>query len=139
MILVALPLVAQAQENGEERLGGGSDISSQVIVELPQGGSIPPIHYIFVDNPADEPIEVEFRAEAPPGIDIEPEWEQATIPANGKVENHFTVSVSMATAAGDYPVVVQLIRSDIAEISPAFTRNPLTPSWMMSAGPYGTS
>ena len=113
IMLMAVPVLGQAQEEGEERLGGGSDISSQVTVELPQGGSIPPIHYIFVDNPADEPIEVEFRAEAPNGITIEPEWERSSIPANGKVENHFTVTVSSATAAGEYPVVVQLIRSDI--------------------------
>ena len=124
MMLMTLPLGVQGQETGEERLGGGSDISSQVAVELPQGGSLPPIHYIFVDNPANEPIEVEFRAEAATGISIEPEWALATVPAGGKVENHFAVSVSTSIAAGDYPVVVQLVRSDIEALPGQITNIP---------------
>ncbi len=124
MVLLAVPVLAQAQEAGDERLGGGSDISSEVTVELPQGGSVPPIHYIFADNPADEPIEVEFRAEAPTGITIGPEWERSTVPANGKIENHFTVGVSTAMAAGAYPVVVQLVRSDIEALPGQITNIP---------------
>lgn len=91
---------------------------------LPQGGRLPPIHYIFADNPADTPIEVEFRGEAPIGITIEPEWETKAISANGRVDNYFAVSVTSAMANGRYPVVVQLVRSDIEEVPGQITSIP---------------
>ena len=122
VVVIAAP--ALAQEAGEERLGGGSDLHGGVTVQLPQGGRLPAIHYIFADNPAGSSIEVEFRAEASPGITIEPEWENTTIPANGIVENYFAVSVAPEMAAGSYPVVVQLVRSDIEEVPGQITNIP---------------
>lgn len=113
LALVAGTAPGWAQEEGEARLGGGSDLSATSVVPLPQGGRIPPIHYLFADNPEDEPIRVAFRADAPAGITVDPEWEERTVPAHGRVENHFGIAASQAVAAGDYRVVVQLVRSDI--------------------------
>lgn len=115
---------AQAQEETEAQLGGGSDIPLGVTIRLPQGGSIPPIHAIFADNPADEAIQVEFRADTPAGIHIEPEWDEKTIPGHDSVENHFTVEVGPGVAPGQYPVVVQLVRSDIETIPGRITNIP---------------
>lgn len=113
MMIAALSAPAWAQTDGDARLGGGSDLPPEVTIRLPQGGSIPPVHVIFADNPTDEAIDVEFRAEAPEGIVIDPEWEEETIPARGSVENPFWVQVAPGAAPGEYPVVVQLVRSDI--------------------------
>lgn len=124
VIVVAGSAHAQAQVEGEARLGGGSDIPLEVTIRLPQGGSIPPIHGIFADNPADEPIQVEFRADTPTGILIGPEWDERTIPAQGRVENHFTVEVGPGVAPGEYPVVVQLVRSDIESVPGEITNIP---------------
>jgi len=117
MLLVAVittaALPAWAQTEGEARLGGGSDIPPETTVRLPQGGSIPAVHTISADNPGTEEIRVEFRAEAAAGIMIDPEWDTETIPAEGSVVNHFAVEVAPSIAPGEYPVVIQLVRSDI--------------------------
>jgi len=112
-MLVAAAVPAGAQEGGEARLGGGSDVPSGTTVRVPQAGSLPPIHYIFVDNPEGEPLRVEFRADTPGGISVTSEWAETTVPAGGRVENRFGITVGPGVAAGDYPVVVQLVRSDI--------------------------
>jgi hypothetical protein len=112
-MLIAGTAPGWAQEEGEARLGGGSDLPDSTVVRLPQGGGIPPIHYIFADNPQDEPIRVEFRAEAPAGISIDSQWEERTVAANGRVENRFGITASRVIAVGEYRVVVQLVRSDI--------------------------
>lgn len=110
---VAVAAPAGAQQGGEARLGGGSDVPSGTTVRVPQAGRLPPIHYIFVDNPEGEPLRVEFRADAPRGISVTSEWAETTVPAGGRVENRFGITVGPGVAAGDYPVVVQLVRSDI--------------------------
>lgn len=113
IMITALSSPAWAQTGEDARLGGGSDIPPEVTIRLPQGGSIPPVHEIFADNPTDKAIEVEFRAEAPDGIIIDPEWEEVTIPAGGSVEDPFSVEVGTGLAPGQYPTVIQLVRSDI--------------------------
>ncbi|MEX1004986.1 MAG: hypothetical protein WD990_10905 [Acidimicrobiia bacterium] len=113
LLVTVFSLPVWGQETEGARLGGGSDIPPDVTLRLPQGGVLPPVHAIFADNPETEPIEVEFRAQAPAGILIEPEWNERTIPAGGGVENHFGVQVAASLAQGEYDVVVQLVRSDI--------------------------
>lgn len=113
MVITAGSAPAWAQAGSDARLGGGSDIPPEVTVRLPQGGSLPPVHVIYADNPTDEAIEVEFRAEAPMGILVEPEWDEKTVPAQGSVANPFSVRVGPGVAPGEYPVVLQLVRSDI--------------------------
>lgn len=117
MLLVAVITTAAspawAQTEGEARLGGGSDIPPEVTIRLPQGGSIPAVHGISADNPGADPIQVEFRAKAATGITIDPEWDSETIPAAGSVVNHFAVEVAPSIAPGEYPVLIQLVRSDI--------------------------
>lgn len=112
MMATAVPPVS-AQEDGEARLGGSSDVVADSTVQIPQGGEIPPLHYIFADNPTNEPIRVEFVADTPTGITVEAEWEEREVPANSGVENRFGIAVGPEVAAGEYPVVVQLVRSDI--------------------------
>ncbi len=104
---------ALSQPEDEARLGGGSDIAGDAVIVLPQGITVPPIHFVFADNPEDRPIDVEFRAEAPQGIEIRPEKTRFTIPPNSKVEARFGITVRESAAAGDYPVSVQLVRTDI--------------------------
>lgn len=121
VLLMGIPIPGSAQE-GEARLGGGSDIAADTTVRLPQGGSIPAIHVISADNPEDEPIDVEFSAVTPAGISVQPKWETATIPARGNVQNHFALEVGSNVAPGDYRVIAQLIRSDI-ETKPGHITN----------------
>lgn len=106
--LVTAPARAQ-----DASLGGGSDIRSGTVVEVAAGTVIPPLHHVFADNPDDQPIEVEFRAEAPPGVEITPAGTQFRIAPGDSVTVPFAISVDEVVAPGDHPVTVQLLRSDI--------------------------
>lgn len=105
-----VPRSAVAQEAG---LGGGSDLRAGSIVALPTGASVPPIHHVFADNPEDEAIEVEFRAEAPSGIEITPEHVRLRIPPGESVNDPFSITVADAMPPGDHEVTAQLVRTDI--------------------------
>ena len=97
----------------DETLGGGSDIRGGALIVLTSGTTIGPIHHVFADNPGTEPINVEFLAEAPPGIEITPDLDRFTIQPGTSAKNPFSIAVRSALPPGDYPVTVQLARSDI--------------------------
>lgn len=114
-LVAALTLApaAGAQGRGEATLGGGSDLRGGTVIELVQGAKVPPIHFVFADNPEDEPIEVEFKAAAPRGITILPQRGRAPLAPGEKVEVRFAISVASSTRPGNYPITVQLVRADI--------------------------
>ncbi len=105
-----VPPAAMAQEAG---LGGGSDLRAGSIVALPTGASVPAVHHVFADNPEDDAIDVEFRAEAPSGIEITPEQARLRIPPGESVKDPFSITVADAMPPGDHEVTVQLVRTDI--------------------------
>lgn len=109
-IVVVSGVPARAQDVS---LGGGSDIRDGAVLQIAQGTSIPAIHHVFADNLEDEPVEVEFRAEAPRGIEIRPERESLRIDPQTSVEDRFAISVDDTVVPGDHTVTVQLVRSDI--------------------------
>lgn len=95
------------------RLGGGSDIPAGSVLAIPRGGSIPALHHVFADNPESRSIEVEFRAEPPPGIEVIPDQTRLTIKPGTSVKDNFALRVAETTPPGDYEVTVQLVRSDV--------------------------
>jgi hypothetical protein len=109
--LLTVPAPARAQDAS---LGGGSDIPAGTVVELAAGTTIPPVHHVFADNPDDQPIAVEFHAEAPPGVQITAEATDFRIAPGESVRVPFSIGVDEVVAPGDHQVTVQLVRSDIA-------------------------
>jgi hypothetical protein len=112
-LLTCVPAVAHAAATGET-LGGGSDIPGGSVVELTSGATVGPTHHVFADNPGTEPIEVEFRADAPPGIEIIPELDRFTLQPGASTKDFFSIVLDAALPPGDHAVTVQLARSDIA-------------------------
>lgn len=108
----------------DETLGGGSDIRGGALIELTSGATVGPIHHVFADNPGTEPINVEFLAEAPSGIEITPDLDRFTIQPGTSTKDLFSIAVHPALAPGDYPVTVQLARSDITAEPGAVTNIP---------------
>ena len=96
-----------------ETLGGGSDIRGGSVVELTSGATVGPIHHVFADNPGTEPIEVQFHADAAPGIEITPELDHLTIQPGASTKDFFSIVLDPAVPPGDHTVTVQLVRSDI--------------------------
>lgn len=97
----------------EASLGGGSDIPVGSVVRVPSGATIPPIHHLFVDNPETEPIEVRFRADAPPGIEVSAEETTATVRPGERFEVPFSVHVSEGVGPDNHRVAVRLERTDL--------------------------
>ncbi len=120
----ANPLDAQVGGDGTASLGGGSDIRSGTLIPLATGTVVPAIHRVTADNPSSAPVDVEFRADAPPGLVITPEVERATIPPGGEVRVPFGIEVAGSLAPGDHPVTVELVRSDIVAVPGAVTNVP---------------
>ena len=120
----AHPLDAQVADGDTASLGGGSDIRSGTLIPLATGTVVPAIHRVTADNPSSAPIEVEFRAEAPPGLVITPEVERATVPPGGEVRVPFGIEVAGSLAPGDHAVTVELVRSDIVPVPGAVTNVP---------------
>jgi hypothetical protein len=112
-LITCVPAVAQAAVPGQT-LGGGSDIPGGSVVELTSGATVGPTHHVFADNPGTEPIEVEFRADAPPGIEITPELDRFTLEPGASTKDFFSIDLDAALPPGDHAVTVQLARSDIA-------------------------
>ena len=133
LVLVAVSLTAVgvvwvgpagAQGSGEARLGGGGDLSNGVVITVPQGVSFDAVHHLFVDNPEDSDIEVKFVADAPAGVTITPQWDTAVVESHGVITNAYTIEVSEFISAGRYPVLVQLVRSDITAAPGVVTNVP---------------
>ena len=119
---------AGAQDGGLS-LGGGSDISAGTVLSLPPGGGIGAIHHLTADNPTDQPLQVDFRAESPLGIQVVPSLERATIAPGRSVRVPFALEVAASMTAGDHVVNVQLVRSDV----------PATPGVVTSVPAVGTT
>lgn len=115
---------AGAQTDDEATLAGSTDIPGGSVITLAQGTSIPPLHHVIAENLEDQPIQVRFEATPPPGVDITPEQTDYTIPAGGKVEARFAITVGTVVPPGDYPIVVQLVRSDIEPVPGQVTNVP---------------
>ena len=109
--VTCLPAVVDAAPG--ETLGGGSDIRGGSVVELTGGATVGPIHHVFADNPGTESIDVQFRADAPPGIEIIPELDHFTIQPGASTKDFFSIALDPAMPPGDHTVTVQLVRSDI--------------------------
>ena len=105
-------------------LGGGSDIPSGSVIELTSGATVGPTHHVFADNPGTEPIEVEFRADASPGIEITPELDRFMLLPGASTKDFFSIVLDAALPPGDHAVTVQLARSDIAVEPGAVTNIP---------------
>jgi hypothetical protein len=122
-LITCVPAVAQAAVPGE-MLGGGSDIPGGSVIELTSGAMVGPTHHMFADNPGTEPIEVEFRADASPGIEIIPELDRFTLQPGASTKDFFSIVLDAAVPPGDHAVTVQLARSDIAVEPGAVTNIP---------------
>lgn len=113
VLLMLLAAPALARGAGGATLGGGSDLDAEQVVTLPAGGALPALHSLFVENPEDEAVEVNFTADAPEGIQVTGAWEQRTLAAGETARNAFAVEVSEGVAPGDHEVYVQIARADI--------------------------
>jgi hypothetical protein len=122
-LITCVPAVAQAAGSGE-MLGGGSDIPGGSVIELTSGATVGPTHHVFADNPGTEPIEVEFRADAAPGIEIIPELDRFTLQPGASTKDFFSIVLDPAVPPGDHAVTVQLARADIAVEPGAVTNIP---------------
>jgi hypothetical protein len=115
---------AGAQTDDEASLAGSTDIPGGSVITLAQGTSIPALHHVIAENLEDQPIRVRFEANSPPGVDFTPEQTDYTIPVGGKVEARFAITVGAVVPPGDYPIVVQLVRSDIEPVPGQVTNVP---------------
>lgn len=107
---------ASAQAPGEESIGGGSDLGGGLVLELPRGGELPPLHHIFASNTTARPVKIQWDAEAPQGITVTPEVERFTLQKGETRRVHFAVKVSGDMAPGDYRVEIELQRADIEQV-----------------------
>ncbi len=125
-MVVASPAGARpaSAQDGEVRLGGGSDIRSGTVIAIPAGTSIPAVHHVTADNPGSTPIEVRFRADAPKGISIRPERDSARIAPGTSARIRFSIHVDAHAPIGEHRVTAQLIRSDIASTPGSVTQIP---------------
>lgn len=117
IVLVALlgvvPPALRVATAQDVRLGGGSDIPAGSVLPLPPGATVPPLHHVFADNPESRPIEVEFRADAPTGIEVTPEQPRLRIPPGESAKDPFSITVVETMPPGDHEITVQLVRSDV--------------------------
>lgn len=108
---------SSAQAPGEESIGGGSDLGGGLVLELPKGGELPPLHHIFASNTTDRSVEIQWDAEAPEGITVTPEVERFTLQKGETRQVRFAVKVSDDMAPGDYRLEIELQRADIEQVS----------------------
>lgn len=125
-VVVATPAATRpaSAQDGEVRLGGGSDIRSGTVIAIPAGTSIPAVHHVTADNPGSTPIEVQFRADAPKGISIRPERDSARIAPGTSARIRFSIHVEAHAPIGEHRVTAQLIRSDIVATPGSVTQIP---------------
>ena len=92
---------------------GGSNFSN-IVLELPQGGTVEDVYAMHVSNESDAQVIAQFQWSAPYGITLTPKQKDFTLKPGMRTSAPFNIAIADDTPGGEYEITTGIFRQDIS-------------------------